>query len=387
MNPRTPITVRSATRSRPELRPLGWLMLAAAVWLLASPAQAGEHDHEFAQAQAEIAERRAELAERKAEIESRHSESVAREIKMAERALEHAEKELQLAAERLAELSLKHEANAPRAFAYRLLGGRKRAMLGVTVRTADDESGVHINGVTPGGPAEKAGLHAGDIIVAANGEAFEGKKALKALSGFMESLTPGDEVQLTILRGGQRKTIAVTTDDMSWPSAAIAAAPPAPPAPGVHVYSTDADTHCSGALTMDLQDLGEGRRVIRIDPPAPPRPPVAPDAEVATLGGALTLAQLNKDLGSYFGTPTGVLVVAADQTGLLGLEAGDVIRSVNGQHVQRPHDVIEALQQGKPGAPIKLAVTRRGAHRQLASARPDALLDRIHVESYASRSD
>lgn len=377
---------RALPRLRTDLQPLGWMLLTASALLLAQPALAGDRAHDFAEARAELAERQAELAERKAEIQSRRSESVEREIKMAERALEHAEKELQLAAERLAELSLKHEANAPRAFAYRLLGGRKRAMLGVTVRTADDHSGVHINGVTPGGPAEKAGLHAGDIIVAANGEAFEGKKALKALSGFMEGLTPGDEVDLTVIRGGQRKQIRVKTDDMSWPSAKIAAAPPAPPAPGVHVFAGDADSHCAG-LTMDLQDLGEGRRVIRIDPPAPPSPPVAPNAEVATLGGALTLAQLNKDLGSYFGTPTGVLVVAADQGSLLGLEAGDVIRSVNGQAVQRPHDVIDAFRQTPRGERLKLAVTRRGASRQFASARPDALLDRIHVESYASQPD
>lgn len=395
MNKNNTIPTLAITRLAPRLaaHPASWLALGLTVAALSlSPkATAGDHETEWAEARAELEERRAEVVERHAKISEHRSVEIEREIKSAERALEHAEKELQLAAERLAELSLKHQANAPRAFAYRLLGGRKRAMLGVTVRTADDESGVHINGVTPGGPAEKAGMHAGDIIIAANGQRFEGDKALKELSAFMEELTPGDEVDVSIIRSGKRKQLTVKTDDLSWPSAAVAAAPPAPPVPGIHLFGSDADdVQCPQGLVMDLQDLGEGRRVIRIDPPAAPRPPtpgLPPSAEVANVGGGLTLAQLNKELGSYFGTQVGVLVVASGTGRTMDLEPGDVIQSVNGQTVKRPRDVIQQLERVATGESVKLGVIRRGANKQVAAVRPDQLLDHVHVQSYAVRTD
>ncbi|WP_348671827.1 PDZ domain-containing protein [uncultured Abyssibacter sp.] len=395
MNKNNSTPIQAVTRLAPRIatHPAGWLALGftVAAITLSPRATAGDRDTEVSQARAEIEARRAEIQRHRAEIESERDETIAREIESAERALEHAENELQLAAERLAELSLKHEANAPRAFAYRLLGGRKRAMLGVTVRTADDESGVHVNGVTPGGPAEKAGIHAGDIITAANGERFQGEKALKGLSEFMEALEPGDEVELAVLRGGKRKQIKVKTDDLSWPSAALAAAPPVPPVPGVSVFNTDdGDVHCAEGLVMDLQDLGNGRRVIRIDPPVaprPPLPPVPPSAEVASVGAGLTLAQLNKDLGSYFGTNTGVLVVASGDRRTMDLEPGDVIQSVNGQSVSRPNDVIRQLKRVEVGDAVTLDVMRRGARQMVTAARPDQMFNHVHVQSYASNAD
>src|SRR5882672_1775426 len=57
--------------------------------------------------------------------------------------------------------------------------GDKRGRIGVIVdtkaNTAGDKIGARIEGITPGGPAEKAGIKAGDVIIRFNGTALGGR--------------------------------------------------------------------------------------------------------------------------------------------------------------------------------------------------------------------
>ena len=62
----------------------------------------------------------------------------------------------------------------------------------------------------------------------------------------------------------------------------------------------------------------------------------------------LNLAPLNADLGHYFGTDKGVLVIAADNDSLPGIRAGDVITNVAGETVNRPEDALRALRDQDP---------------------------------------
>ena len=82
-----------------------------------------------------------------------------------------------------------------------------------------------------------------------------------------------------------------------------------------------------------------------------------------------------------------MLVVASGTGRTMDLEPGDVIQSVNGQTVKRPRDVIQQLERVATGESVKLGVIRRGANKQVASVRPDQLLDHVHVQSYAVRTD
>ena len=70
----------------------------------------------------------------------------------------------------------------------------------------------------------------------------------------------------------------------------------------------------------------------------------------------LNLATLNADLGHYFGTDKGVLVLSTDEQSLPGIRAGDVITSVAGEPVNRPEDALRALRDQESGknVPIKL---------------------------------
>jgi hypothetical protein len=75
----------------------------------------------------------------------------------------------------------------------------------------------------------------------------------------------------------------------------------------------------------------------------------------------LNLAPLNADLGHYFGTDKGVLVIAADNDSLPGIKAGDVITSIAGTTVNRPEDALRALRDQDTGkeVPIKLLRDRK----------------------------
>ena len=61
--------------------------------------------------------------------------------------------------------------------------------------------------IVPGGPAEAAGLKAGDIITAVNGQTLDAQHPLDLV---MSQLAPGQTAHLTVLRDGQTITLDVT---------------------------------------------------------------------------------------------------------------------------------------------------------------------------------
>lgn len=72
---------------------------------------------------------------------------------------------------------------------------------------APDTSGALIDDVTRGGPADKAGLKAGDIVRKLNGQTVADSGQLQAM---ITELNPGSEATLDILRDGKPSTIRVT---------------------------------------------------------------------------------------------------------------------------------------------------------------------------------
>ena len=72
---------------------------------------------------------------------------------------------------------------------------------------AGDEPGVKISGVSPGGPAEKAGLQAGDVIVEFGGRPV---KDLYEYTDALNAFKAGDAVKVVVLRKGQRVETTAT---------------------------------------------------------------------------------------------------------------------------------------------------------------------------------
>ncbi len=81
-----------------------------------------------------------------------------------------------------------------------------RAYMGIRGQAAVD--GVEIVSVEPAGPAELAGLQAGDVITGVQG--VEGNDPNEALDTVLFEHKPGDQVTLEILRNGQSMTIDIT---------------------------------------------------------------------------------------------------------------------------------------------------------------------------------
>jgi putative serine protease PepD len=99
--------------------------------------------------------------------------------------------------------------SAIRAVVPQLERGRSiaRAFLGVSTTPAADANGARVARVVAGGPAARAGLRVGDEIVAVDGRSVRSPDELTAQ---IARHKPRDRAQVTILRGANRRTLAVT---------------------------------------------------------------------------------------------------------------------------------------------------------------------------------
>ncbi len=78
---------------------------------------------------------------------------------------------------------------------------------GALIEPTTDTAGATLPAIAPGSPAEKAGLKAGDIVLAIEGTTVDSEHPLDAL---LTSYAPGQSVHLTILRDGKQTDVSVT---------------------------------------------------------------------------------------------------------------------------------------------------------------------------------
>lgn len=304
--------------------------VAAALLLAGQVAAQGTEDEE--------ARREAEQNRAQAQLEKEEARQQMRE----------AERQLEEAARRIAELS---QQNLPQVVEIEKsvvdLMGRPR--LGVTVGGNEDKGpveGVNILGVSPGSAADDAGLRAGDVITAVNGQtmsADDGAMANHRLLDFMKGVEEGDKLSVEYLRDGNVGTVEVEPNVM-----------------GPHMYGW----------------AGDGQKYeFRMPPMA-----VAPDAKreyrfIAPLLGSswgdMELVELNKDLGRYFGTDTGLLVVSAPKSEALQLQAGDVIQSIDGREPTSVGHAMRILGSYQSGEKLELRIMRDKRGRKLDITMPD----------------
>ncbi len=82
----------------------------------------------------------------------------------------------------------------------------RRPWLGLTGSRARGGEGLRVEDVTPGSPAEKAGLKTGDIILTADGAAV---KTFRDLRDALGRKSPGEEMTLSIKRGDEMRDMPV----------------------------------------------------------------------------------------------------------------------------------------------------------------------------------
>ncbi len=250
-----------------------------------------------------------------------------------------------------------------RAFAAR------RVRIGVVVRTRPsdtDSVGALLDAVTPGGPAATAGLRAGDIITRFGSTPLAARMATVPpgtkvpnpgfrLVELVARLSPNDTVSVEYRRGKSRHTVQVVTaadpDDL-----AVLVGPEGSygfrTLPGGEEFWVGGEGLNDRALEMTLRrsELARGAFGGRESPYGP-----------LTRGAMLDLelAPVNPQLGSYFGTTEGVLVVDVPDPPPLGLRAGDGVLNVDGRKVSSPHQLMRILGSYDADEPLLVEVMRQ----------------------------
>jgi C-terminal processing protease CtpA/Prc len=238
-----------------------------------------------------------------------------------------------------------------------------RGRIGVVVKTepdaADDKLGARIEAVTPGGPAEKAGLKAGDIITRFSGTALGGAPAedddasgpgMKLIE-LARALDPGDTVRVDYRRGSETRSATIVAEeiDASWSLTTSG--------PG-RDFMIDPD------IRMHLEELP--RMQYEFGPGG------AMQWMMGGPWGGIELVSLNPDLGDYFGTREGVLVVRASQDSTLPLKGGDVILAIGGRKPTSPMHAMRILRSYDSGETVSIEVLRKQKRTTLTWKVPDA---------------
>ena len=275
-----------------------------------------------------------------------------KDLDQARQEVEKARAELQRATRELAHSMAKVERDNPRAQYFEYMTDPNRAVLGVLINDDienGEDRGVRLLAVTPGSGAEKAGLKAGDLVTALNGKplARDGKQSpQKRMRDVLRTLKAGDDAKVDYERDGKRSSATVKTQA---PEPEIAMTP----LPMVQEWMHD-------------EDFDEFM-------PLPGMPMV--HFRGAAVRG-LELARLDDDLGSYFKTKDGVLVVKAPKDSALKLKSGDVIQKIDGDSVTEPVTVLDKLHSRRDEQNVKLEIMRQGKKMELEGKIPVARADR-----------
>jgi serine protease Do len=109
-------------------------------------------------------------------------------------------------------------------------GSVKRGFVGVSFTELNPDvaqslktnvtTGLYVRDLVPGGGAEQAGIHSGDIIKKVDGNPIYESSDLQERVG---ELQPGDKINLTVLRDGEEKNFTVTLKAYAAPPKMVAA--------------------------------------------------------------------------------------------------------------------------------------------------------------------
>jgi S1-C subfamily serine protease len=224
---------------------------------------------------------------------------------------------------------------------------RARAILGLQLQVEPSarEQGATVTGVSPGGPAAEAGIAAGDVIVALNGEATTGPNAPRAVVDRMAAVKPDAKVTVKVMRDGKPKEFTVTA------RAGVVDFFPPFNGPGPQwIPNPDG----ANADRQHIELWG------------------GPGGGVGAIFEGMELADLSPALGQYFGTARGVLVVRVPRDGeFLKLQDGDVILSIDGRVPENSSHATRILRSYQPGEKIQLKIMRQKKSMELDGTLPE----------------
>lgn len=252
---------------------------------------------------------------------------------------------------------------------FSVLGSWGRPMLGVSLSMDADfaDVGVRVTGVREDGPADRAGVREGDVIVSAAGldltQPLDGEDEMdfnrrtslpgQRLIALIGELEEGEEIEIEVDRAGESLVFTMVPEELEgwgWPE----------------------------RLSIRMRDMADRLRDqtrdidwnVEWDAPAfepPDRPELFRGYGDFTRGWlqdrahGLDLVELNPGLGAYFGTDEGVLVADADEGSGLGLRPGDVVVDVDGRRVLSAAQFRRILRSYEDDEEVAFRIRRDGA--------------------------
>lgn len=268
------------------------------------------------------------------------TEGAAADAADAEAQLADAQARLEAAAREIAELTAEIMGDIGADAIVRIEEMARRArpvMLGVTIGPAGEpdarDEGVRVLGVTPGSPAEEAGIRSGDILLSLGDERLDWSGDRSPVSKLVEGLRevePGTEIELAYRRDGAEATVKVEARPGSWAQA----------------FAFDGKQHDPSHEAPLMRHF------------------------MAERWGDMELVALSEGLGEYFKSDEGVLVVRAPKDPVLGLQDGDVILDIGGRAPLNPGHVVRILRSYAPGERLVINIVRKGKREQIEADVP-----------------
>ena len=214
-----------------------------------------------------------------------------------------------------------------------------------------------IESVEPGSPAERAGLESGDILLAYNGEEVKGRTV-----SLTRLLKPGAKVVVRVRRNGTTRDIPVIVGSRMR-TFSVRTAPES--------HRSKVVVSPSFEFTFDELEEDTARRTPRAEiaggrrrsPEPTMLPPMLSGTGSAFAGAELTSS--NAELGEYFGTSRGIVVLhVAEGTPArrAGIMVGDVITHIDDEPVSRPVDFQRAMARSKTRS-VELQILRKRTER------------------------
>ncbi len=304
-----------------------------------------------------------------------------------------------------------------------------RPRLGVFLASGDQDGGVRVAGVSEDGPAARAGILEGDVIVRFAGhdlaepvpeelDRFDERRlmqrnlekllavpgvdtadahrsweeslqvevrmawtAVRRLRSLLSEVEEGDTVEVAVERDGEALTFLVSPEVLPWSSFSVGnlrlADSLSMDSLQFRIREANERIHVA---TQNLRNLdawsADLSRDLDLDPDdwfanLSVRAPGA-DAWALVAGFPdLDLVDLNPGLGAYFGTSEGVLVAEIAEDSPLGLLPGDVVIDVDGRKVDDAAELRRILASYRSGEEIVFAIRRDGEAITVTGQRDD----------------
>lgn len=200
----------------------------------------------------------------------------------------------------------------------------KGAFMGILL---DDHKGVDegvlLLGVTPDGPAQKAGLQADDIILSINQQQMAKSGELSPesiLQKTLQTVKPGEPLKLVIKRNDELKVITFAAGKRGDHLHS-----------GINFLADDLEKRIAKKIHIDIDD---------------------------NHFSDIELYPVNDKLGKYFGTENGLLVLKINDENKFKLQEGDVILKIGERFPKTTSQTWRILESYDSGENIKFTIKR-----------------------------